>query len=434
MDTTIPVTSLLQVERRGPVTVVRFPPGVLAGDQVAGAGRTLAHLLLGLGSATRQPLLVVNLAGVTGLSSGLAGKLMALSRWSWADAGGRMVLCGVAQELHEQLRAMELGDWFSVSSDEADAVAHVADAAAPARVPAGKPRRLSRHSWGSLDAYRNVGAVAPSINGMPTWSWRAYWTVFLGNLCGGAGVGFLLGCAFVLLAGRASDFPVVPLCLAVPCGLVGLYFAVFVGKSSAQKAGLDRILAAQTEALASDAGNPARYFNRAVVHRMKGDCYSWPQGRNRQYALALADVEEALRLRPDEPDAHVSRVNLLGAMGHHAWSVADYTAAVQVDPTCAAAYCGRATAFNALRQPDRGLADADAAIRLAPQLYLGHDARGYALLQRGDYHGAAAAFTEALRLNPVALDCYAGRSRAWQALGDHARARADAGRARGLPA
>ncbi len=154
-----------------------------------------------------------------------------------------------------------------------------------------------------------------------------------------------------------------------------------------------------------------------MVYRLKGDCYSWPQGRNRQYALALADVEEALRLGPTEPDAHVLRVNLLSALGHHAWAVADYTLLLQLDPMDALAYCGRATTFNALRQPDRGLADADAAIRLAPQQYLGHDARGYALLQRGDYRGAAEAFTEALRLNPGALDCMEGRARAMRALG-----------------
>jgi hypothetical protein len=100
-------------------------------------------------------------------------------------------------------------------------------------------------------------------------------------------------------------------------------------------------------------------------------------------------------------------------------------------------------------------------IRLAPQRFLGHDARGYGYLQRGnfnvivkllgiawmlatlgilrrdrfdwrtptgtmaDFEQAVRDFTEAIRLNPQAWDCYQGRAQAYRALGEPAKAADD---------
>jgi hypothetical protein len=94
-------------------------------------------------------------------------------------------------------------------------------------------------------------------------------------------------------------------------------------------------------------------------------------------------------------------------------------------------------------------------------LYLGYDARGYGMLQRGnfnviikciavawmlatfgflrrehfswrtptgsraDFHQAFDDFTEGLRLNPAAVDCYLGRAQVYRALGEPAKAAAD---------
>jgi Tfp pilus assembly protein PilF len=51
---------------------------------------------------------------------------------------------------------------------------------------------------------------------------------------------------------------------------------------------------------------------------------------------------------------------------------------------------------------------------------------------KADFYQALDDFSEALRLNPTALDCYFGRAQVYRSLGDHAKAAADELRGRAL--
>jgi Tfp pilus assembly protein PilF len=51
---------------------------------------------------------------------------------------------------------------------------------------------------------------------------------------------------------------------------------------------------------------------------------------------------------------------------------------------------------------------------------------------KADFHQALDDFNEALRLNPMALDCYLGRAQVYRALGERAKAEADEFRVRAL--
>jgi tetratricopeptide (TPR) repeat protein len=222
------------------------------------------------------------------------------------------------------------------------------------------------------------------------------------------------------------------------------------GYRKARKRANDLAIAAHAAVIGLDAADAVAHSDRGTVCMAKGE-----------YARAIAHFEEAIRLAPEQPYAYVGRVNAYAALGQLDRMIAEYSEAIRLDPEQTLAYCARATAYNALGRFDLALGDASEAIRLAPQLYLGHDARGYANWQRGNFNviikglaiawmlatlgflrrdhfdprtptgtradleQALADFSEAIRLEPRAWDCYRGRALVYRALGDRASATVD---------
>lgn len=256
----------------------------------------------------------------------------------------------------------------------------------------------------------------------PLWSWPAFWRAFWKVPAIGAAGGFLVGLA-ASGTRHADGFPELPLLFSGLAALGGC----LVGWPRGRRAAREGVVAGYTDAIRRDPAQPIHHFNR-------GQIYLW---MFRDYRRAIADFDEAIRLAPDYPAAHLARVNACGALGRLKPVIAEYTEAIRRDPGSAIAYCCRATAYNSLGQTARSMPDAGEAIRLAPDLYLGYDARGYARLQRGratgsraDLEQAVDDFTEALRLNAHAWDCYDGRAQAHRALGDTTSAARDEERAR----
>lgn len=212
----------------------------------------------------------------------------------------------------------------------------------------------------------------------------------------------------------------------------------------------DLAIARRSAAIGLDPCDVADHWQRGLAH---AQC--------REYASAIAHYDAAIDQDPSEPNVHVGRVNAYASLGQLDRVIAEYTRIIDQDPTDALPRAVRATAYNALGRWDLAIADATEAIRLDPALYLSYDARGYGYLHCGNCHGllkligivwmlgtlaflrrdcfdwrtptgrradheqAIADFTVALRLNPAALDCYAGRAMAYRALGEHAKAAAD---------
>jgi len=275
--------------------------------------------------------------------------------------------------------------------------------------------------------------------------------VVLGLLCGA--VLFVLA-ILVLLEGKIFQFS-----LAVGGGLLSWLISWLFGRGAARIK--HRVV---LRAIAEHKGAIGLQPLSAVAHNNQGvACH-----QNGEFAKAVAHFEAAIRLNSENGNAFVGRVNAYGALGLWDRVIAEYTEAIARDPKDMLAYCARATAFNAIGRWDRSIPDASAAIRLARDLYLGYDARGYGYLQRGsfnwiikaiaitwmvatfaylrrdhfdwrtptgsrvDYEQAIADFTEAIRLNPSASDCYMGRAQARRALGQHDDAALDEDRARAV--
>jgi tetratricopeptide (TPR) repeat protein len=268
-------------------------------------------------------------------------------------------------------------------------------------------------------------------------------------------VGLLVVAVFVILAALAVAEGVGDLFVRAAVGAIVSGTIVWLLGRAARHAGhraTDLAVARYAAAIRLDPHDAVGHLQRGHAHFLR-----------REYAPAIAHYDATIRLDPlTQPTAYVGRVNAYAALRQVDRVIADYSTVLERDPTDALAYSARATAYNSQGRHDLALPDATEAIRLAPAQYLGYDARGYAHWQRSHFtwpikliatvwmlatlaflrrdhfdwrtptgtranlEQAVADFTEALRLNPAAADCYAGRAMAYRALGEHAKAAADA--------
>jgi len=118
----------------------------------------------------------------------------------------------------------------------------------------------------------------------------------------------------------------------------------------------------------------------------------------------------------DQPDPrlaekYVERGISRNAKGEFAQAIAEFLEALRLDPRCASAYLNRGIAWKSVGDYSRALADFDEAIRLNPELAGAHRNRGVAWEEKGEYARAETEFDEALRLDPN--DFQAINSLAW---------------------
>ncbi|OGC10930.1 hypothetical protein A3K48_00075 [candidate division WOR-1 bacterium RIFOXYA12_FULL_52_29] len=111
----------------------------------------------------------------------------------------------------------------------------------------------------------------------------------------------------------------------------------------------------------------------------------------REYQIALADLDRALKLNPNFSAAYNTRGNLYFSMG----------------------------------QPGPARADFLAAVRISSQDATAHNNLGYLLTQMEDYPGALRHLNEALRLDPKSAEAYHNRGNYWLARRDYQLAVAD---------
>jgi tetratricopeptide (TPR) repeat protein len=286
----------------------------------------------------------------------------------------------------------------------------------------------------------------------------AFWKVCRFVLVLGVLAGLLTAAVFLVLAIIAIQEGNSSLLLrAVSGGLVsvGITWLVGAGARHARNRASDLAIAEQAETLRLNPLDPVAHCNQGFACVRRGE-----------YARAIAHYEAALLLDPKDPYPYLGRVNAYGSIGQFDRVIAEYTELIRLDPSNALAYCARGTAYNATGRFDLAIADAGEAIRLDPNLYFGYDVRGYGLWHKGnfnvilkvlaiawmlgtfgflrrdhfdwrtptgskaDHEQAVADFTEAIRLNPKAWDCYQGRALVQRALGEHDRAAADEARVR----
>ena len=81
---------------------------------------------------------------------------------------------------------------------------------------------------------------------------------------------------------------------------------------------------------------------------------------------ALADIEAAIRLNPDEADSFYVRGRIHADRSDWRLAIADYSEAIRLDPQFGWAYARRAAAYEAIDAADEAAADRAKAKELGP--------------------------------------------------------------------
>lgn len=118
---------------------------------------------------------------------------------------------------------------------------------------------------------------------------------------------------------------------------------------------------------------------------------------------SFASPEEADKeadKRKAEADAHKQRGNRHIKDREWALAVEAYTEAISICPDNAVYYGNRAAAFSGMECDDEAIKDCERSLQINPKYVKAHSRMGNALLNKGDYEGAAACYEAALNLDP----------------------------------
>ena len=140
---------------------------------------------------------------------------------------------------------------------------------------------------------------------------------------------------------------------------------------------------------------------------------------NDNHRKAIKDYDEAIRLRPEFPEAFNNRGTTKHALDDHAGAIGDYDAAIRLRPEFPQALINRGIAKLALDDHAGALGDYDAAIRLRPEFPEALINRGNAKCALDDHAGALGDYDEAIRLRPRDPKALINRGTAKHALDDH---------------
>ena len=136
------------------------------------------------------------------------------------------------------------------------------------------------------------------------------------------------------------------------------------------------------------------------------------------FARAIVDFDEALRLNPK----NIAALNNRGAAwllrGENAKAIADLDTAISLDPKNPAIFSARGTLWRQLGEFNKSIADLNEAIRLEPKVSQAYNNRALTWKDAGDYDRAIADLNEAIRLNPADEKAYGNRGNLWRLKGD----------------
>jgi protein O-GlcNAc transferase len=132
---------------------------------------------------------------------------------------------------------------------------------------------------------------------------------------------------------------------------------------------------------------------------------------------ALADLDRAIRLRPDSAAIHINRGNTLFRLGRLEEALAGYDTALALTPNSADAAFNRGNVLLKLGRWAEALRSYDAAITRRPEFSKGHHYRGMALRRLRRPAEALASFERALAIDSNYRDAWCGLANALRDLG-----------------
>lgn len=149
------------------------------------------------------------------------------------------------------------------------------------------------------------------------------------------------------------------------------------------------------------------YAAKADLYAYRGTCLA---GLHRD-TEAVADYSRSLALRPDDPFTWANRGCSYVAMGQPARAIQDMSRAIEMRPLEAGFYVTRADAFDLAGTFERAVEDCTRAISLDARISSAYVNRAYARCGLGQFDLALADVRQALQLNPRSADAWGTRGR-----------------------
>ncbi|OLE45354.1 MAG: hypothetical protein AUI36_22790 [Cyanobacteria bacterium 13_1_40CM_2_61_4] len=170
-------------------------------------------------------------------------------------------------------------------------------------------------------------------------------------------------------------------------------------------------LAQFNEALKLKPRYDAAWIARGHVLKLQGDLEG-----------ALKSFSEALVLKPENEEAWLAFAGILNRMRRYAEEVEAYDQALRSNPRNVQALINKGAALHALRRFDEAEPCYEAALALRPEYAPAWNNLGAARLRRGKLDGALEAFEHAARLDPAFFDALVNEVFAWQRKSKHGHA------------
>jgi len=158
----------------------------------------------------------------------------------------------------------------------------------------------------------------------------------------------------------------------------------------------------------------AVYFYRGTSYVLKSDNKS-----------AIADYNQALKLKPDFALAYNNRGGAYNSQGNYIQAIADCNQALKLRPDFALAYSNRGGAYNNRGNYTQAIADCNQALKLKSDYVVAYNNRGRIYNNQGNHTQAIADYTHALKLKPNYAEAYNNRGVAYGNQGNHTQAIAD---------
>ncbi len=132
----------------------------------------------------------------------------------------------------------------------------------------------------------------------------------------------------------------------------------------------------------------------AEEHVKQGDKFK----ESEQWDKAITEYREAIRLKPDYPEAHSNLGDALDEKGDRDGAIAEEREAIRLKPDFAEAHWLLGARLLQKGDWDGAIAEEREAVRLKPDLAAAHRTLSFALLRKGNHSGSAAEGREASRL------------------------------------
>jgi tetratricopeptide (TPR) repeat protein len=155
-----------------------------------------------------------------------------------------------------------------------------------------------------------------------------------------------------------------------------------------------------------------------------------------QYTAAIEQLNRALTLRPEFPEAYITRGlarkrqgDEEGAIADLKLAIADYTRAIEHKPEDATLYNARGNAHRYQRDFAAAIADYTRAIEINPEDANAYNNRGVVRRNQGELDAAIADYTRAIEINPEDAIAYYNRGLAYRELQRYQESLSDLNRA-----